>query len=178
MSIQRRSFQFYKYPLWPYFPWWRYQMETFSALLALCAGNSPVNSPHKGPVKRSFGVFFNLRLNKRLSKHSWGRWFEATSRSLWRHCNVCNGNPYTRKTMPLYGWCLSTLGQLTFYGCFDIRYPNKTHLKLKSREITPALLITYCPIVKSFRRFAQSTAVSLPCSVQIFKTIWQRKLIF
>ena len=28
--------------------WWRHQMVTFSALLALCAGNSPVNSPHKG----------------------------------------------------------------------------------------------------------------------------------
>ena len=28
-------------------PWWRHQMETFSALLAFCAGNS-VNSPHKG----------------------------------------------------------------------------------------------------------------------------------
>ena len=28
--------------------WWRHQMETFSALLAFCAGNSPVNSPHKG----------------------------------------------------------------------------------------------------------------------------------
>ena len=31
-------------------PWWRHQMETFSALLALCAGNSPVTGefPHKG----------------------------------------------------------------------------------------------------------------------------------
>ena len=31
-------------------PWWRHQIEQFSALLALCAGNSPVpvNSPHKG----------------------------------------------------------------------------------------------------------------------------------
>ena len=30
--------------------WWRHQMETLSALLAICAGNSPppVNSPHKG----------------------------------------------------------------------------------------------------------------------------------
>ena len=28
--------------------WWRHQMETFSALLALCVGNSPVNFPHKG----------------------------------------------------------------------------------------------------------------------------------
>ena len=33
-----------------YFPWWRHRMETFSALLALCAGSSPVpvNSPLKG----------------------------------------------------------------------------------------------------------------------------------
>ena len=29
-------------------PWWRNQMETFSALLAIITGNSPVNSPHKG----------------------------------------------------------------------------------------------------------------------------------
>ena len=30
--------------------WWRHQMEAFSTLLAICAGNSPipVNSPHKG----------------------------------------------------------------------------------------------------------------------------------
>ena len=28
--------------------WWRHQMETFSVLLAICAGNSLVNSPHKG----------------------------------------------------------------------------------------------------------------------------------
>ena len=35
--------------------WWRHQMETFSALLALCAGNSPVpvNSPHKGQWRGS-----------------------------------------------------------------------------------------------------------------------------
>ena len=32
------------------FTLWRHQMETFFALLAICAGNSPVpvNSPHKG----------------------------------------------------------------------------------------------------------------------------------
>ena len=30
--------------------WWRHQMETFSALLGICAGihRPPVNSPHKG----------------------------------------------------------------------------------------------------------------------------------
>ena len=46
--------------------WWRHQMETFSALLAICAGNSPVNGgfPTQRPVTRSFDVFCHLRLNK------------------------------------------------------------------------------------------------------------------
>ena len=70
--------------------WWRHQMETFSALLALCAGNSPVTGefPSQRPVTRSFDVFFDQRRNKRLSKQSWGWWFETQSRSLRRHCNV------------------------------------------------------------------------------------------
>ena len=69
--------------------WRRHQMETFSALLAICAGNSPVTDefPAQRPVTRSFDVFFDLRLNNRLSKHSWGWWFETLSRPLWRHCN-------------------------------------------------------------------------------------------
>ena len=69
--------------------WWRHQMEKFSALLAICAGNSPVPGefPAQRPVTRSFGVFFDLRPNKRLSKQSWGWWFETPSRPLWRHRN-------------------------------------------------------------------------------------------
>ena len=57
--------------------WWRHQKETFSALLALCVGNLPVTGefPAQRPVTRSFDVFFDLRLNKRLSKPSWGWWF-------------------------------------------------------------------------------------------------------
>ena len=69
--------------------WWRHQMETYSALLAICARNSPVTGefPTKRLVSRNFGVFFNRRLNKWLSKQSWGWWFETPSRPLWRHCN-------------------------------------------------------------------------------------------
>ena len=37
-----------------------------------------------------FDVFFDLRLNTRLSKQSWGWWFETPSRPLWRHCDVLN----------------------------------------------------------------------------------------
>ena len=70
-------------------PWWRHQMETFSALLAICAGNSPVPGefPAQRPMTRSFDVLFDLRLNQRLSKQLWGWWFETPSRPLWRHCN-------------------------------------------------------------------------------------------
>ena len=66
---------------------WRHQMETFSALLILCAvtGEFPTR-----PVPRSFDVFFDLRVDKRLSKQSWGWWFETPSSSIWRHCNIMN----------------------------------------------------------------------------------------
>ena len=72
------------------YSWWRHQIETFSMLLAICAGNSPVPGefPAQRPVTRSFDVFFDLRPNKRLSKHPWGWWFETLSRPLWRHRNL------------------------------------------------------------------------------------------
>ena len=74
----------------PFASWWRHQMETFSTLLAICAGNSPVPGefPAQRPVTLSFDVFFDLRLNSRLSEQCWGWWFETLSRRLWRHCNV------------------------------------------------------------------------------------------
>ena len=61
-------------------------IETFSALLAICGGNSPFTGefPAQRPVMRSFDVFFDLRPNKRMSKQSWGWWFETSSRPLWR----------------------------------------------------------------------------------------------
>ena len=52
--------------------------------MAFCAGNSPVNFLHKGQWRGA--LIFSL--NKRLSKHSWGWWFETPWRSLWRHCNA------------------------------------------------------------------------------------------
>ena len=48
-------------------------METSSALLALCAGNSPVTDEFfsQRPVTQTFGVFFDLRLTKRFGKQSY-----------------------------------------------------------------------------------------------------------
>ena len=70
--------------------WWHHEMETFSTLLALCAGNSPVTGefPTQRPMTWNFDVFFDLHLNKWLSKWLWGWWFEMPSCSLWHHFNV------------------------------------------------------------------------------------------
>ena len=80
-------------------------METFSALLTICAGNSPVTgeSHTQKPVTRSFDGFFDLRLNKRLSKQSWVWLYEKPSRSLWRHCNDSNRtNTFLATVIPFH----------------------------------------------------------------------------
>ena len=69
--------------------WWLHQMETFSALLAIscreftgCRWIPFTKASNEEPC-----CFFDLRLNKRLSKQSRHRWFETPSCSLWRHFN-------------------------------------------------------------------------------------------
>ena len=57
----------------------------------------PGEFPTQRPVTRSFDVFFDLRLNKRLSKQPWGWWFETPPWSLWRQCNASNN--YTLVTI-------------------------------------------------------------------------------
>ena len=70
--------------------WRRHEMETFSTLLAFCAGNSSVTGafPAQRPVMRTFYTFFDLRLNQQLSKPLGRWWFETLPRALWRHDNV------------------------------------------------------------------------------------------
>ena len=88
---------------------WRHQMEPFSALLALCAGNSPVTGEFlsQRPVTRSFNVVFDLRRNKGLSKQMRRRWVETQSLSLRRHCNEHNEVNFW-----LTGWLLH-IGHVT-----------------------------------------------------------------
>ena len=93
------SSQYHGYRCPGILPWWRHQMETFSALLAIFGRNSPVPGefPAQRAVTLSFDVFFDLRLNKRLSKQSWGWWFETPSLPLWRHRNASSSH--------LQPWC-------------------------------------------------------------------------
>ena len=82
--------------------WWCHQMGAFSTLLALCVGNSPATGefPSQRPVTWSFDVFFDMHLNKRLSKQSRHRLFEAPLCSLWHHCNDVTG----RKSALVQKW--------------------------------------------------------------------------
>ena len=94
--------------------WWHHQMETFSALLDLCAGNSLVIGEFlaQRPVTQSFDVFFDMRLNERLSKQSWGWWFETPSCPLWCHNNGDSPggqNPPSWKTRPDLSCTVSTM---------------------------------------------------------------------
>ena len=82
--------------------WWRHQMESFSALLALCEENPPVTGglSSQRPVTGTFDDFFDSHLNKKLSKQSTRRWFDTQLRSSCRHCNVWEQH---------HLWMLSTL---------------------------------------------------------------------
>ena len=64
-------------------------METFSALQAICAGNSPASGefPAQRLVTGSFDIFFDLCLNKWLRKQSLGWCLKMPSHPLWHHCN-------------------------------------------------------------------------------------------
>ena len=97
-----------------YWPWWRHQMEIFSALLTLCAGNSPVTGefPAQRPVTRSFDVYFDLRLNNLLSKQPRRWWFETPSDPLWRHGNECQEQYHDSCSYPL-------LSRYYIVGCLE-----------------------------------------------------------
>ena len=77
--------------------------------------------PTQRAVPRSFDIFFDLHLNKRLSKQSWGWWFETPSHPLWHHCNsipvtiVYERNTFATGLLIYWGsWCKSqTMSHLT-----------------------------------------------------------------
>ena len=103
--------------------WWIHPhndvTKTFSALLALCEENPLVTdgSPSQRPVTGSFDVFFDLCLNKRLSKQSRRRWFETPSHSLWHHCNAKKAKP---RPEPMLTYCQVDLSGPVFSGIRDV----------------------------------------------------------
>ena len=69
---------------------------------------SPVNSPHKGQCRGALMLSLICALNTQLSKQSWGWWFEAPSRSLWRHSKWKMYDPYSAQLIKQFfvTWCI------------------------------------------------------------------------
>ena len=110
-------------------PWWRHQNETFSALLALCAGNSPVPGefPTQRPVTRSFNIFFDLRrINGWVNKCKAGDF-----RRIRPHYDV------TVMATPHKNWQKETTAVNLFHGTYCERYSRsvKSDLTLKARTV-------------------------------------------
>ena len=122
-----------------YSTWWRHQMVTFSALLAICAGNSPAPGefPAQRPVTRSFDVFFDLHPNKRLSKQWWGWWFETPPCPLRRHRND-NTSRWCRHTCDTF-WSISIENMYWVWTEYPMRYiAYKRHFDVGTRQLISA----------------------------------------
>ena len=87
-----------KSPAWIYWGlvWKPNMMKSSSGNIFRVTGHLCGEFTGPRSATRSFGVFFDLRLNKRLSKQSWGWWSETPSRPSWRHCYEQNKNKIIR----------------------------------------------------------------------------------
>ena len=138
--------------------WWRHQMETFSALLALCEGNSPVTGefPSQWPVTGSFDVFFDLHPKKRLSKQSRCWWYEKPSCPFWRNCN---DKPASQNS------CSSDIGKRWLIY-------NTPRVRVNSSNMKPSTIIDMSLMspqtnVPSFRHKCELTRVTSPYIVPL-----------
>ena len=87
----------------------------------------PGEFPAQRPVTRGFDVFFDLHLNKRLSKQPWDWWFETLSLSLWRHRN---------DTEPLNTWIPQMLKHIPepLPYCYKLLYSINCQKQCQSYE--------------------------------------------
>ena len=113
-------------------------METFSAQFT-----GPGEFPTQRPVTRSFDVFFDLRLNKRLSKQPWGWWFEPPSWSLWRHRNDCNWWVQTFLSYSDWGQSSTGLGNCNEFWNL-IRWSCMNGMILKTMHTVHVMCVSFC----------------------------------
>ena len=155
--------------------WWRHQMETFSALLTICAGNSPVPGefPTQMPVTRSFNLFFDLRLNKRLSKQSRGWWFETLSRPLWRHRNDVK-SPHWDTIWNLgyidHEWLIWPVTSI----CWLVRSLDKNFLDLYSKWLQDFPFSVYSYLLITSPRTVYTCLTRHRASKFILQTLWNQ----
>ena len=111
----------------------------FRVTVPLCGEfTGPSEFPTQRPVTRSFDVFFDLRLNKRLRKQPRGWWFETPLWSLWRHCNgIWMNTSDHRNPLSIGDIIISHLGTVVKY---DIRLKFILHWnRVKTRSLRTSI---------------------------------------
>ena len=122
--------------------------------------------PAQKPVTRSFDVFFDLRLIKRLSKHSRGWWFETLSRPLWWHCNDntfrCSTNSRRTNGRPPIMSFMNALSDQRAFSVLVMLFKIAYYIETRNIENLwywniryPIFHVFSCPSVKIFRRARQ-----------------------
>ena len=96
--------------------------------------------PTQRPVTRSFDVFFDVRLIKRLSKHSRGWWFETLSHPLWRHRNTYLGHNKSHDVLHQIGHMNVTATAVTGTPCLFTTFLSLASKTLQNFSLTGPLL--------------------------------------
>ena len=148
-------------------------METFSSVLAICAGNSPVNGefPSQRPVTRSFDVFFDLHRNKRLSIQSRRRWFETPSCSLWRRSNqTCRFACTVDLTNIMEIRRSSSISRT--HSTYDLRFPIFIKFVLLSINFWEQIATNFAQTATANEIFIESSITELYGVSRVASTIW------
>ena len=154
-------------------------------------------------MTRGFDVFFDLRLNKRLSKQSWGWWFETLSRPLWRHRNdyhldflayllpdylvhhigytcwlnhIQNSLYYHYVNQYLFKGLRSTLGKLTISVAVDAKesYWTNWHTDTYGTfDVWSAMYVT--PYVCCSNYLCKTSVRSIYLTIQMVLAVFQRR---
>ena len=118
--------------------------------------------PTPRPVTRSFDVFFDLRLNTRLSKESWGWLFETLSRPLWHNCNVVTvslDHIRTKRCLPYFDWRFKCQAIMVIYDIvITIFEPwNGGECVLGCIDLGHIYCLIYVLTIKGISSFSRST---------------------
>ena len=120
--------------------------------------------PSQRPVTQSFGVFFDLRRNKRLSKQSWGWRFETPSTSLWRHRNIhmfCD--KHEQLEIKLWKYCVHVCGFIKpfrtppqtqlLWNYVDLKHQQRVPTQFEIRPKARHLCVVFCTKFELARLF-------------------------
>ena len=137
----------------------------------LC-GDSPVPGEFSAqrPVTRGFAVFFDLYLNKWLSKQSWGWWFETPSYPLWRHRN--EDWSFSQTPVPLIQNSSGLLDSVTEV-TYSKRRPQKHLFKVRIMIMITFKNTNALTITPSICHYNSNTTIMILVAMEIWNIIQQ-----